>query len=825
MSSPSLTTSTQLDLATFFGGIISYTHEVATRLANAGIDKKAIQAGIIACSSFTFRKEGQQELTESLKKLECCHSYKKLLWFGFGIRHVVHDLTDTEQGATCVALCAALAHHYPTDHAANVMTALCQERGAPNHIVPSIEQWSGLISVFEGCLAKSTFPLYFDTFTRFLVPEPSKAREPADAKTMAEALALLGDISKQKLNSVLMVGGVECAWLAAVADRLLFLAIEILDENGKQHYRSNRRLRGPAEVTFMPGIVQGDTGMHQGLVRRKYFVSSGRELLLENADLFSSSIRISTTWSTVLSDSFPKAEHFLVQRSYQKQLASLIRCVARKSQAYYTSSPVVATDIDSTWWIHWKGQGCLFHPRRTGPELLNFVSQLFPELAFVGNSNDFGSTPETKDESLEDGVKDIADTCGCPSCSRPKRGVDLKPICRTRFALTLIRLILILCPVTIHESVPPSVMALRQLYHCTNAPFSGTPTTAISCHRLILIHSLFTGADLCNANSARVSAVCGKGVCVFYSLLRDIELSPAEAMYIEVIPGQISHGEYSCKYVVDISPGLQEHLSNPNFLKEICSENEPGFSIELMAEKRQVDEAIAASYRFLSADNRPVYLSTTIIQEALLSSLRMGNSHLENCNRNLEVERGPQRWSLSESPETSSQVVLKSTQNLESSREMSWAVITWQAWDIPKVNGQSYQYFEIDIYRPGNRLLFLIVSYLHLKHMQASQLPHSQRRERILVAKMANCSSCVVQRAAIAWYKATKEKQASAEKVARFDDALKRGLIKKRGSIGSEADEEIKFELAPDLVDQDSTARSKPNWKSIFWRTWRDKRV
>lgn len=817
MSTPNTgpTTSAQPDWVSLVPSITGYTHQVATRFANAGIDEKAVHVGTAVCSSFIFRKEGQQELSESLKKLEGCSSYKKLLWFGFGIKHVVHYLTDTEQGAACVALCAALAHHYPSDHAADVMTALCHERGAPNHLVPSIEQWRSLIGVCEGSLAKSLFPLYFHRFTGFLDPEPLTARKPIDAKAMAEALALLGDISKQKLNSVSMVGGVECAWLAAVAERLLCLKIEILDKDGNRHFRSSRRPQGPAEVTFMPETGQGDTGKHQGLVRQKYFVSSGSELLLENVE---TAIHISTTWETVLSDSFPKAKYFLDQPSYREQLAGLIRCVAWKSQAYYTSSPVAAVDIDSVWWIHWKGQGCLFHPRRTGLDLLNFVSQLFPELAFVANSDDLGSIAETK--SLEDSVKDIADACGCPSCpKKSKRGVELAPICRTRLALTLVRLILILCPVTIHESVPPSVMALRQLYNCTNTPSSGTSTRAISCHGLNLIHSLFTGADFDRKNSPRVSAVCGNGVCVFYSLLRDIELSPADAMDIEVIPGQIRHGEYSCKYIIDISPGLQEHLPDPNFLKEICSENGPGFSIELVAGRRQVDKAIEASYRFLSGANRPVYLNTNILQEALLSSLRTGDSHPEGCNRNLEVEPGPRRWSLSESSETSSQIALESTQNTESSQKMSWAVVTWQAWNTPKVSGQSYQHFDIDVYRPGNVLLFLIVSYLHLKHTQGTQLSYSQRRERILVAEMADCSSCVVQQAAIAWYKATKEEQAFAAEVARFDDALKRGLIKKRGSIGGEADEEIKFELEPELVHQDSTARPRRPWRSFFGRT------
>lgn len=46
---------------------------------------------------------------ESMGKLKSFSAFGDVVWFGVGVRHVLRSLVNTSQGASCVALCAALA--------------------------------------------------------------------------------------------------------------------------------------------------------------------------------------------------------------------------------------------------------------------------------------------------------------------------------------------------------------------------------------------------------------------------------------------------------------------------------------------------------------------------------------------------------------------------------------------------------------------------------------------------------------------------------------------------------------------------------------------
>jgi hypothetical protein len=69
----------QLDWVALSRTTVSYSLEVAARLANAGVEPFTILAGSGLCSSFDFPPEGQQELSKSLSLLKGCSSYSKLL--------------------------------------------------------------------------------------------------------------------------------------------------------------------------------------------------------------------------------------------------------------------------------------------------------------------------------------------------------------------------------------------------------------------------------------------------------------------------------------------------------------------------------------------------------------------------------------------------------------------------------------------------------------------------------------------------------------------------------------------------------------------------
>ena len=62
------------------------------------------------------------------------------MWFGFGIKDIVTDLADTEEGLTLVALCAALSTTYDSTFAAQVIREICVLCKAPQSFTPALRQ-------------------------------------------------------------------------------------------------------------------------------------------------------------------------------------------------------------------------------------------------------------------------------------------------------------------------------------------------------------------------------------------------------------------------------------------------------------------------------------------------------------------------------------------------------------------------------------------------------------------------------------------------------------------------------------------------------------
>ena len=54
---------------------------------------------------------------------------------------------------------------------------------------------------------------------------------------LSNAILGLGKVSNGAIASATFVGGVDCAWLAAVAEWLFSLRVEVIDANGGCRYR------------------------------------------------------------------------------------------------------------------------------------------------------------------------------------------------------------------------------------------------------------------------------------------------------------------------------------------------------------------------------------------------------------------------------------------------------------------------------------------------------------------------------------------------------------------------------------------------------------
>lgn len=102
-----------------------------------------------ACSSAgdmkwsTVSLTGERRLQETLNSLKSFSSFGDAIWFGLGVRHVLHTLLQTAQGASCVAPTASLTQVQCRSYCSGTLQP-CETQKAPAELSLSLVQWKKL---------------------------------------------------------------------------------------------------------------------------------------------------------------------------------------------------------------------------------------------------------------------------------------------------------------------------------------------------------------------------------------------------------------------------------------------------------------------------------------------------------------------------------------------------------------------------------------------------------------------------------------------------------------------------------------------------------
>jgi hypothetical protein len=156
-SGQQFTTTGQVDWAGLGRMQLSASVAVLGRLSAAGVEPLTVAVGQAMCSRIPLGVHGEKVLMEAMGKLKAFSSYGDLIWFGVGVRHILRTLVQTSQGASLVALCAALAECHSTPTAALIMFEMSKVLGSPEDLRPSYDQWKALAKVCSSVLAVTTF--------------------------------------------------------------------------------------------------------------------------------------------------------------------------------------------------------------------------------------------------------------------------------------------------------------------------------------------------------------------------------------------------------------------------------------------------------------------------------------------------------------------------------------------------------------------------------------------------------------------------------------------------------------------------------------------
>ena len=211
----------QLDWGQLAALTYSASAAVITRVSNSNLEPLTVTTGVATSANFRLSRQGEDRLTQCVQSLTS-QRIGQALWFGFGVKHVVRQLAETNHGMATIALCGALSEVMPAKLAARILDELSLAFGAPQDLRPSLQQLECLTTALSGVLSTSSFGLIADHFMRLSDAASnralnSKTPDFGDPKDVAKVLISVTRLSRGDLGSIEVHGGPACGWIAAFA--------------------------------------------------------------------------------------------------------------------------------------------------------------------------------------------------------------------------------------------------------------------------------------------------------------------------------------------------------------------------------------------------------------------------------------------------------------------------------------------------------------------------------------------------------------------------------------------------------------------------------
>ncbi|KAI9699451.1 MAG: hypothetical protein M1836_003062 [Candelina mexicana] len=607
----------QVDWVAFSDHTINFSIKVIARLSKAGIEPLTIVIGRAIGHRFILPADTQRRLDEALSGLETFPTLSKVLSFGFGIRHIVDSLRDTEQGAALVVLCASLGAFYPTFFCARVLQQLCKVSETPQELTPALSQWMRLVEACSGILAKTKFPLLVQGLQRSIIPRTDDTCHTGDLPTDAEALS-----KALMMGAQFTGGGLDCAWIAGLAQWMLGLTVNIIDESGKVIYQGSMlpsqhsSTREPQVSILLPKKDLSQQSTAPLILQHKMLkLPQGKKIFLWDRCEYGPKegyVNRLSTWSHILDDTFGSTFRALLKTgSYFGQLLAAVSLLAE--QAEYSEQRSPPNTLSSPWdhplWIHKQSKGRAF---------LHFAAEQLPELqpcVKYALCADPQNECTGHDYGYADAIRKLHAICICHNCrsdsgrKHPRslgldgrhgymfdeRGTD---ICLQALAEAIICYLWLLAPATIDKDILPSTLGLSQLFYLLhrvrfaehgsmiylsfqgvsarrgmtygNQTFDRLPDVTWL-NQIPALFRALTGLPLPLGTRYDASAIAANGLCIYYKAFYQIDCPPHAVCSISVIPGHIVHNNGIFRKIADLplewleeSRSVQDPHTNDN---------------------------------------------------------------------------------------------------------------------------------------------------------------------------------------------------------------------------------------------------------------------
>ena len=580
---------------------ITATVGVLSRYCAGRVNPYTAVVGQALCANFQLAQKGRNNVETALLSLNAVGSLDKSLQFGFGVEDLVRSLATTEEGATCVALFAALADCYSEDVAVEVILELARAtKKVEGQYMPSSLEWKELLRACSGTLSKTDFPIQAETFMSLcpgqerlgghkrIASMPRDARRCSSPKSIAEALIGLSMISRKKLHAMTVVGQADAGWLAAVAEWLLDVRVSMADPSGRILYENSRFDDAQLLVIFAPAEATSNSTLQR--VGDTYILEDASELI--QAEGTSPAVGIVSgrlRWKCCLSSAYLSDFRKLIGLPlvFSETIGSAARIFRAIAQADKRIPPKYRSGCRS------------YCSQAYGKGFVHNICSWFPELRDLQAKAEEAARSKLEDaqRTYEICVSILRANCECKVCQAPGNGFDIvandghsdemtddgehdsgaaspEPdqeldmdtdiYCLVVLAETIICLSRTLANMTTAEDLCPTrvgfdlayerqlslrrsannvkeaILEMGPVVFCLDFEqhFSWTIDEDAPEERLYTALELFAGRKVLRT-AWGLSACCANGICAFLGILRDVSVDAEATGRITVLPGHI----------------------------------------------------------------------------------------------------------------------------------------------------------------------------------------------------------------------------------------------------------------------------------------------
>ena len=555
----------QIDWVALANTTVTSSVGLLARISGAGVDPFTIAVGQAIGSKFKISRLGIHRFETAISNLKHASVLGEVMWFGFGVNHIIRELMQTTEGVTCVMLCAILSESRTAILSARVLFELTNTYSSSTpeagRLTPSLQQWHKLVEMCAGSLSSSPFPSIVDQMIMLMSqrrnsnPRKTHRRFVGDPKDIASVLNALGRLSLDEIVTLTISGGCDCGWIAAVAHWFFDAVVEFRNVDGGVLYSTGKhsgatcRTLVVVETSESSTALEATTEAYTVKEITKEVITRDQRKEEENFNVYDLQSRV--PWQGLFRQTFGKQAAILLRLNVD--LGTAIGSAARIfSEVANPQTEDFSSDLDAG---YWSGTGTASH----GSAYLDFLCAKFPELIPLQDVMETALQRSLTDalaayQSVIERLRSVCECRGCCTLVEMRKKRFTEPRCRGKDLCLIvlcgyvIQLALCLSVTSVPPSLLPTRSGLEEFYLEYYETFESGPKTGRNpsdlCpfsadRRRYLMSMLFAGLsndqDMLEETVAKVT----NGICSYLGVLHRISDNPEEMLRIFIIPGCI----------------------------------------------------------------------------------------------------------------------------------------------------------------------------------------------------------------------------------------------------------------------------------------------